>query len=278
MAALTANRSVSTRMPTVEGPKRDFQVAASTTIYRGAFVGLNLTGYLTPATASTVGTTLVGRQNFQGIALEFVDNSTGAAGAKRCNVLCAGMFDHALSGAAITDIGKPVWASDDNTLTLTSGGNVFIGHVDQFVSTGNVIVAFNAMISGSDPTISRNSSIVSVAAANVVTLVYPSENPSGLQIYDAYAMVTTLISTTPTLELADVQTDGSITAFTPAVELLLGATYAAGDIAKLSGSATSVATDGAVATVTAGRGVVARIKIASGTGAVRFTGIFVPLA
>ncbi|WP_193040052.1 hypothetical protein [Pseudomonas sp. K2] len=45
---------------------------------------------------------------------------------------------------AITDIGKPVYASDSGTFLLTAAGNSLIGHVHRFVRTGVGIVKFTA--------------------------------------------------------------------------------------------------------------------------------------
>ena len=51
-----------------------------------------------------------------------------------------GDFEHALSGATIADIGKAVYASADDTLTLTSTDNTFVGHVDDVPSAGTIIL------------------------------------------------------------------------------------------------------------------------------------------
>jgi hypothetical protein len=45
---------------------------------------------------------------------------------------------------AITDVGKPVYASDDDTFTLTATSNSYVGRVHRFISTGVGIVAFDA--------------------------------------------------------------------------------------------------------------------------------------
>lgn len=92
MAALTGNRNT---------PRKRLRdtfmaaVAASTTIYEGALVARNATGYLVPA-ADTAGLVVVGR------AAWYVDNSAGADGALSCRVE-TGVFkyENAAGGAAV---------------------------------------------------------------------------------------------------------------------------------------------------------------------------------
>ena len=52
----------------------------------------------------------------------------------------------AISSIAITANDRPlVYASDDNTFTLTAGSNSPIGYVSRWVSTGVAVVEFDAM-------------------------------------------------------------------------------------------------------------------------------------
>jgi hypothetical protein len=126
--ALTANREVDHY---IDQELRSYQVAASQRIYKGALVGRAATGYAQPLAAG---------DPFIGIAYEDIDNSTGANGALAVRVYTLGDFGHALSGAAITDIGRPVFASDDNTLTFTGSGNTYVGLVQDFVTSGEIIL------------------------------------------------------------------------------------------------------------------------------------------
>jgi hypothetical protein len=50
-----------------------------------------------------------------------------------------------VSGAVITDLGQPVYATDDDTFVFSPVGGVFIGFVDRFVAAGVVIVSFDAL-------------------------------------------------------------------------------------------------------------------------------------
>jgi len=115
----------------VDQELRTFRVAGSTTIYKGALVSVQADGYAAPLTAG---------EKFVGIAYEKIDNSTGSDGDKAIRVFTTGDFDHALSGAAITDIGRPVFASADDTLTFSSNGNSHVGIAQDYVSAGNIIL------------------------------------------------------------------------------------------------------------------------------------------
>jgi hypothetical protein len=55
-----------------------------------------------------------------------------------------------VSGAVITDVGQPVYATDDNAFVFSPVGATYIGKVCRFVSSGVVIVEFDA-INGADP-------------------------------------------------------------------------------------------------------------------------------
>jgi hypothetical protein len=111
---------------------RQLAVKASTKIYRGALVGLDrATGYARALTSV---------DQFQGIAMQQADNSSGAAGAISVPLYTAGQFKFSLSGAAVTDIGKPVFASADDTLTLLGAAASYIGRIVDVPESGVVIV------------------------------------------------------------------------------------------------------------------------------------------
>lgn len=107
---------------------------ASDITYEGAAVGeLNDTGTYQPlGTGSTV-------DRFAGFCTEQCDNSAGSAGDKKIKVKQKGRVVLAVTGAAaITDVGKTVWASDDNTFTLTyAAGCVEIGKVSRYIGTAD---------------------------------------------------------------------------------------------------------------------------------------------
>ncbi len=117
------------------GETNEFGVKASAVIYQGAALGSS-GGYARPLTAGDV---------FLGFALETV-TGTGADGGVNVRVRESGKVQLAVTSVAVTDIGKPVWASDDGTFALTSnsGANTKIGTVHRFISSGVAIVKFDA--------------------------------------------------------------------------------------------------------------------------------------
>jgi len=126
--ALTASRNVDRY---VDQDLRTFRVKGTTTVYRGAIVGLTSAGYARG---------LVAGDAFAGVAFEQIDNLAGDDGDKSVRVYTLGDFEHAVSGAAQTDVGRPVFASADDTLTLTGTANSYVGVVQDLVSSGVVIV------------------------------------------------------------------------------------------------------------------------------------------
>lgn len=111
----------------------DYPVIASDIIYEGAAVGDNGSGYARPLQAG---------DPFRGFATQQCDNSSGSAGDKRVRTRTKGRIQLSITSLAITDVGKDVYASDDNTFTLTQSTNTRIGHVVQYVSSGVGIIEF----------------------------------------------------------------------------------------------------------------------------------------
>lgn len=126
--ALTANRNVDHY---VDQELRSFAVAASAHIYKGALVGLTTGGY---ARALSAG------DPFVGVAYEEADNNEGTDGAIRVRVYTTGDFAHALSGATVAHIGRPVFASADDTLTFTADGNSYVGQVENVPASNEIIL------------------------------------------------------------------------------------------------------------------------------------------
>jgi len=118
------------------GTRNDLPVIASDIIYEGAAVGLVVgTGHCRPLTAADV---------FVGFAERAADNSAGAAAAINVNLIKSGQIQLSVSGAVITDVGQPVYATDDDTFVFSPVSSVFVGFVKRFVSAGIVIVEFDA--------------------------------------------------------------------------------------------------------------------------------------
>jgi len=110
MAGLTRDRATSYR----EGVELDYPVAASTKIYAGSLVCVNADGFAVPA-ADTSGYVFVG------VALEQVDNSAGANGAKNLRVRRQGVFEFDAASITQAMVGDPMYAVDDHTFDDAAG-------------------------------------------------------------------------------------------------------------------------------------------------------------
>lgn len=118
------------------GDKEEYPVIAADIIFQGAAVGENGSGYARPLAAG---------DPFLGFAEAIADNSAGAAGAINVNVKARGRIVLPISALAITANDRPaVYASDDDTFTLTATSNSPIGFVSRWVSTGFAVVEFDA--------------------------------------------------------------------------------------------------------------------------------------
>jgi hypothetical protein len=126
--ALTKNREVDHY---VDQELRTLQVAAAKHIYKGALVGIDSAGYARP---------LLAGDPFAGVAYEEIDNSAGAGGALSVRVYTLGDFGLALSGATVAHIGRPAFASADDTLTFTGAGNSYVGIVQDVPASGSIIL------------------------------------------------------------------------------------------------------------------------------------------
>ncbi len=116
MAALTEDRQ--TRLLSVGREWRTFPVAASATIFAGAMVALNASGYLVPATTSS---TLL----CVGIAQAPADNGSGANGDLECEVDTGiGRYNNSSAADEITiaEVGDDCYAVDDQTVAKTDDG------------------------------------------------------------------------------------------------------------------------------------------------------------
>jgi predicted RecA/RadA family phage recombinase len=121
--------------PWVLGEYEQHPVIANDIIYEGAAVGDNGSGYARPLTAG---------DPFLGFAQVQVNNTGGSAGDKGVRVKREGAVQLPVASLAITDVGKDVYASDDNTFVLTATSNSHVGVVRAFVSTGVGVVEFEA--------------------------------------------------------------------------------------------------------------------------------------
>lgn len=188
MSALSADAVVKTlALPYGDLHK---QVAASTTIYHGAMVCLDTSGYAVPA-ADTAGYT-----NVLGWADGKVDNSSGSNGDKWVTIKRSPLLV-VTSGAAITDEGIAMHYITDDQTTSTTPGNVIAGRVHTYVSATSVYIDFTDQIPL--PMAFANEAFTASAefdcdAANQTTIIpaaYADRMAStGLIVKDVWAVVT----------------------------------------------------------------------------------------
>lgn len=105
-------------------------------IYAGALVGDNASGYARP---------LVAGDEFWGVCKDKCDNSGGANGAKNVEVKARCFIEVDVTGAsAVTDVNSTVYASDDDTLTLSSTSNSTVGKIIRWISGTTCVVKLEA--------------------------------------------------------------------------------------------------------------------------------------
>ena len=130
MATLAANAPL-TRLV---GQHNSVPCVDADIIYEGAAVGDNGSGYGRPLSTG---------DKFLGHAVDKVDNAAGAAGAKNIRMLGPEHYrlEVALVGL-ITDVGQPVYMSDDATYIFSGGGTSYVGFITRYVSATKMEVEF----------------------------------------------------------------------------------------------------------------------------------------
>jgi hypothetical protein len=121
---------------TAEGARSSIPIIASDIVFEGALVGDNGAGYGRPLTAG---------DKFQGHAVRKVDNSAGSAGDKNIELRSGHYRAVVALVALITDVGQPVYASDDGALTMVAASTSaysYVGIVTRYVSATKMEVEF----------------------------------------------------------------------------------------------------------------------------------------
>jgi hypothetical protein len=119
----------------VLGNENDFPAIADV-FFEGSAVGLvDATGHARP---------LEFPDRFVGFVQEKLDSSAVAAAVRNVRVRKRGVIKLSVSGAVITDVGQPIYATDDDTFVFSPVAAVFIGKVIRFDSSGVVDVEFDA--------------------------------------------------------------------------------------------------------------------------------------
>ena len=129
MTTLAAN----TPVVEVQGKNNSIPIIASDIVYEGAAVGDNGAGYGQP---------LVAGDPFVGHAISKVDNASGSAGDKNIE-LRSGRYRLLVTlTALITDVGQPVYMSDDATYSMIATSNSYVGVITRYVSSTTMEVEF----------------------------------------------------------------------------------------------------------------------------------------
>ncbi len=133
--ALTAD----TPLTQVLGTHTDGSVYQAVKIYEGAMLG-DVSGYVRPLTAGDL---------FRGHSLEYIDNASGSSGDRTVEHLTGRYrLKVTVSGVAITDFNRPVFASADGTYTLASANNTLVGRVVRYVTSDTAVVEFQTADAG----------------------------------------------------------------------------------------------------------------------------------
>lgn len=115
------------------GDRNQIPVAEAKQLFMGAMAFLDASGYATPTPGAT----------FLGHITAEADNRTGLDGAISAH-LRFGRYrgQVAITGVALTDVGAPVYATDDNTYSLV--GTYQVGKVARYVSANVAVVEFTS--------------------------------------------------------------------------------------------------------------------------------------
>lgn len=118
---------------TETGDRNYIPVASGKRLFQGAMAFMDASGYATPTPGAV----------FLGHVTAEADNRTGGNGAISVH-LRQGIYKAqvAVPSIALTDVGAPVYATDDNTLALV--GVYAVGNVVRYVSANTGVVEFTS--------------------------------------------------------------------------------------------------------------------------------------
>jgi len=109
--------------------------ASGAVVFEGSMVSESATGY---------GDQLAVTGKFVGHCYAKADNTDGADGAIDIQVYTGKYrLKSYLSGLAITDVGKKIYATDDNVITLARNAALLVGKVVRFIATGYGIMEYD---------------------------------------------------------------------------------------------------------------------------------------
>lgn len=120
------------------GDFTDLPVKDASAIYEGSAVGI-----VPSSTGAGYARQLAAGDIFAGFAVRGCA-ATATDGSVSVTVRQKGKVVLTITSVAVTDIGKPVFASDGDTFTLTQSTNVHIGRVVRVNGTNSAVVEFDA--------------------------------------------------------------------------------------------------------------------------------------
>ncbi|MFA5187075.1 MAG: hypothetical protein WC551_11385 [Patescibacteria group bacterium] len=124
MGALSADRATIRK----DGDLATYPVYQSVTIYNGALVSINSSGYAIPA-ADTASTT------FAGVATAQADNSSGSSGAINVTVRRKGVFKFPATSITQAHVNGIMYLKDDQTFDNTSSNLIACGRLIKYESS-----------------------------------------------------------------------------------------------------------------------------------------------
>ena len=135
MSALDANLDTERK----DGEIIRYPVLASTTIYKGALVVDLDTGYAS-AGADASGAI------FLGVAVEKKDNSSGSDADKAVRINKRGTYVFSKATAVQTDIGLPMYITEDQTVATSSSHSILAGYCVDVPDSTHVRIRIDAAV------------------------------------------------------------------------------------------------------------------------------------
>jgi hypothetical protein len=171
-------RTIDAPMTRILGDLSELPLAAGVTIFESSMLGDNGAGYGRPLVAGDL---------FRGHSVEHCDNSSGGVGEVAVKRL-RGRYrlEVTISGVARTDVGKRVYASDDETYTLTAGSNSRVGVIDRYVGTDTAVVEFQTAEPSAGP--QRLSFAAAAGAENVANVTISVLDKDGRLVAGNHAL------------------------------------------------------------------------------------------
>lgn len=140
MAAATADRGAKFQPGAVY--QFGLDGGATRNVHKGTMICADTDGY------AIVGADTAGYR-FLGVATERVEQTaTSTDATEKIKLARRGLFSFAIGSAALTDIGRPVWLTDDQTVTFTQSNVGPVGKIVERVSSTEVIVDIGDALGG----------------------------------------------------------------------------------------------------------------------------------